>query len=201
MADAVAQRLVAHAQPSAGGVDAQPQRTPVAVEAGEGQPVGFGHEFEACARRVLIFVDAQRLQAFLQAVQRQFADMFDAVAAMHRHRLQRIECRTEAGLAAQVRQQRQQAFLQVGGEIGAIALAPQHPARTREGAGIVVAARTQQAGRPEFDLRRVEQDGLQGCGWGTRHCAQLIGALRAAPMPRRRPRYRRMRCMVLSRCT
>ena len=53
--------------------------------------------------------------------------------------------------------------------IAAIALAPQHGLRAGQQAGVGIAARAQQAGRPEFDLRRVEQDGLERNRWRLRH--------------------------------
>ena len=62
------------------------------------------------------------------------------------------------GSRAQRVHQRHQPFGQVGGEVAAIALAPQHVARAGEDARVVVAARAQQAAGPEFDVRRIDQD-------------------------------------------
>ena len=90
-------------------------------------------------------------------------------------RVERIECGIDAGFAHQSLHQGQQALGQHGGEVAPVALASQHVAGAGERARIVVAARAQQAGGPEFDLGRVDQQ-----AWLRAHARSL-----AVPAPAR----------------
>jgi hypothetical protein len=118
-------------------------------------------------------------------VQGEFADMVGARARTQRRGLERVQRGIQPGFALQARHQGQQPFGEVGGQVGAIALAPQHVPRTRERTGIVVAARAQQSAGPEFDVGRVEQDRLQRNRWHAGH-RRSIGRGRAG-VSRARP--------------
>ena len=84
----------------------------------------------------------------MQAMQRQRGDMFQAVAGVQRGIAQRRLRRAQAGFAGKVWHQGVQAVVQFCGQVHAITLAPQHAPGTRQQAGVRIAARTQQAGRP-----------------------------------------------------
>ena len=99
---------LAHGMPGAPGRGVQPQRPAPAVVAGEGQPVGFGHQRQPGARGIGIGLQPEALQALADAVQRQRCRHRAGTA--WRWAVEHVQRRLQSGLARQARDQRLQAF-------------------------------------------------------------------------------------------
>ena len=76
----------------------------------------------------------------MQSMQFQCANVFKPEARAAGQCIQRIERGIHAGLTLQVRDQRQQADVEYGCQVGAVTLEAQDMARTRQCAGIAVTA-------------------------------------------------------------
>ena len=123
--DAVQGGGALHGPPGARGARAQPQRATPAVEAGQRQPLRFGHQGQAAAPGVLGLVQPQCLQAFVQAFQWQLARCrWRSTPEAGVLLVEQVQGRTDAGFTRQPRDQRPQALVQHRGQVAAVTLAP-----------------------------------------------------------------------------